>query len=578
MADTVGELGFYRQWKASAMSRVTLDLVQVTPNPDGTENEVPVSDGPAAEAMAYLFDGDEGESQIMRAFGNHLAVPGDCWLFGVVDPDLSDLDAPDQWRVLSRAELTQTGSTWEVNRGDGNPERYAMGDPEDGEGAEAIAIRIWQPHPDRWVEADSSVRAALPILRQLQGLAELDGGAIDSRLKGAGILFVPQEMSFSTPNEQAGDPQDPRMDEFMANLTETMMKAREDRSSAAAHVPTVVKVPGQLIEKVKHITFDTPFDERSAGKVQEAIQRLATALDTPAEVLTGMTDVNHWTGWLLDENAVKLHVDPPAMLVAQAVQTRYLWPALADPLTGRIDPEVRTYQLRPNTAKLRQRQDRSANAITLHDGFVLTDAALAREAGGFDDSDILSPTSDEFRRRVLLKLATAGGAPDLVAQAAAALGVDGISTPVAVTEKVDATTPPELPAADTPNSPPEQPTTAPPAAQAPVPAAASAAELAEWRAAALILGCEANVTRAVERAWNRAGKRGRSRRPISAASLDVLLAGAWDFVPRVAAMIAVDEQRLQEVVEHYTRTLLTTGEEHSPSVFSRLLRERVLDA
>ncbi len=41
-----------------------------------------------------------------------------------------------------------------------------------------------------------------------------------------------------------------------------------------------------------------------------AVRALAAGMDLPAEVLLGLSDVNHWTAWQVDESAYRQHVDP----------------------------------------------------------------------------------------------------------------------------------------------------------------------------------------------------------------------------------------------------------------------------
>lgn len=545
MLDTVGELEFYREWVANALSRVTLDVVEVLD--DGTEQ--PAKDPVVLEAMAALFGGEAGQPEMMAAMGGHLAIPGETWLCGLVEPP--DDPSLDQWRVLSHSEVQEQGTRWQIDRGDGEPEVY--------DGEQVYLTRIWRPHPRKWVEAHSSVRSALPILRELVGLSKHTAASIDSRLAGAGLLALPSEITFASPATPEDD-DDAETDPFLAALTEAMVTAIEDRGDASALVPIVVKAPAEHLDKIKHITFSSDLSKEARELRQEAIGRLAASLDVPAEVLTGMADVNHWTGWLLDENAIKMHIEPVVNVIVHGLTTRYLWPCLQGE-AERLDPALRRFRIKGDTSPLRQRPNRSAEAQALHGSLTITDAAMARETG-FEVGDLLDPTNQEhlpeFRRRLLVKMATSGDAETIAAAVEAlSLGIDLSSLEAPDPE-------PAAPAVETPTEPE-------------TPALESRRDLPEQeQAAALLAVSEVMALRAVERGWNRAGRRGRVRKPVPSQDLDAALADAWDHVPRAAALTGADPDRLRETLDTYTRTLLTTGAEHDPTMLATMLVSRVL--
>lgn len=544
MLDTVGELEFYHEWKSNAMSRVTLYPVEIDPV---TGEEAPCTDPVVLDAMAALFGGEAKQPEMMAAMGGHIALPGETWLCGLVEP--SSDPTIDQWRVLSHAEVREQGTRWQIDRGDGEPEVY--------DADEVYLTRIWRPHPKKWVEAHSSAKAALPILRELVGLSKHVAASIDSRLAGAGILAVPSEITFTSPIDPDDDA-DPTVDPFMSALIDAMVAAIEDRGDASALAPIVVKAPAEHLDKIKHITFWTDLSKEARELRTEAVTRLAASLSAPAEVLTGMADVNHWTGWLLDENAIKMHVEPDAAVIANGLCTRYLWPVLQGN-ADRLDPALRRFQLRADTSALRQRPNRSAEAQEGHAALILTDKAWARERG-FEDTDLLSHEDnfEEFKRRLLLRAAQAGTTPDVAVAALAALGVEIDPAPATATGT------PAPGAAPLPVEP------------APTEAPENARNLPQQQAAALLAVSEVLVARAVERGRNRTGHRGKNRRPVPTERLDAALVDAWDNVPRAAALTGVDADRLAVALDTYARRLLTEGADTDPGALALHLHAAVL--
>lgn len=564
MVYDVGELEFYRDWMSNALSRVTLYVVRE--NPDGTEERV--TEGDAWLALQALFGGEQGQSQMMSTFAGLLSIQGESWLVGLLPAAGAPADI-DTWRVLSKDEVTIERGKVVIDRGDGEPESYSEGQGEPGdddyEEPQVYTARIWKPDPFRGVEAHSSVRSALPILRELLGLTKKKAANIDSRLAGAGILFVPTEMTFSSP-APSEDPTATDADSFMAELTETMLTAIRDRGDASSVVPIVVKAPAQYIAAIKHITFWSELNAEDRENLSDCIKRLANSLSVPAEVLLGMGDINHWGQWFTDESGVKMFIEPLLNLITHAVTTRYLWPCLQG-VQATLPPEVVAYKIRGDTSELRQRPDRSTDARDLHDRGIITDAALAREAGGFEGDDLLEVGSDEYVRRMLQRLASGTVTPDIVAAALSVL-LPSVALPEAVpADQVVDQGPAALPAgpsAPTPPGPPEAPATPP-----------TAAQVHQAWSAAVLLGVEGVVVRAVERAWNKAGRR-RGQTAVPPEQMDACLAGAWDRLPRVAAMTGTDPDLLVSTVDTYAREVLATGADYDATELAALLADEVL--
>jgi len=575
--DTCGELAAATQWTANAMSQVKLRLVEELP--DGSRREVPDNATGmgrfAADAMAALFDGDTGQAQMMAAFGTHLSIPGECYLVGRAPSPLDGEHGRDRWLVVSNEELRERSSgsgRWELDRGDGNVEVLEVAQP--GADApmtnESLIIRVWRPHPRKYVQATSPVRAALPVLRELEGLDKHTASTIDSRLAGAGILLVPSEMTFQTPSVDGQPPTDAEIDDFLSALADAMSAALQDPGSAAARVPIVVKAPGQFLDSVKHITFGTELDDRVSTLREGGVRRLALTIDMPPEELLGKGDVNHWGAWLISEDAIKIHIDPLADLVAEAIQTRYLWPAMQG-ASPTMDPAIKRFILEADTSDLRQRSLDFGQTMALHEQMLISDAAMLRESR-FDPGD--APTDEEKRRRFTELVAKGGASPDTV-QGAISIVTNGAVVPMPSTD------PSSLESGSVPGEVVPPPTAAP----APLPAPAQEAPRTPPSpagpavpAAAAVEACASLIAaRAVERAWNRVGKRSSTRRPVTdAQAVEAALADAWGQVPETAASLGVDPGRLEAALNRYATGLLVSGAAHDPAILARVIREQVL--
>lgn len=397
MHDLVGEERFLTHTLANRMGQARF---YVGIMPDDTTEDVEPADNPQVEQVfKTMVDGRF--NQIATRAGANLFIAGDGFLAGVprtphveddtislelgitplgqpeedVDPianvDLDDLD----WAFLSVSEVKEDDQAGTVTLGGPWEDKEYKAD-------DIILIRVWRPHPKKWREADSPTRSSLPVLRELVGLTMHVSAQVDSRLAGAGILLVPAsaDQALRAAAGQAGDEDEQSpLDEA---LLEAMITPISDRSNASAVVPLTVTVPDESIEKFRHISFASELDKEARELRDEAIRRLALGQDCPPELLLGVGGMNHWGAWLVREDVVNTHLEPPLALLCDAITTEFLWPVLKEIGVENHEQYVVWYDVE----HLIVRPNRSEDAGKGYkDGVVSGDAY--RDALGFDESD-----------------------------------------------------------------------------------------------------------------------------------------------------------------------------------------------
>lgn len=443
MYDLVGEQRFLSNTLANRLAQAHLYVG--TLQGDGTDTPVPVEPGSeAADVLKPIGTTASGLSQLIQRLGVNLFIAGDAWLVGIpsrfvpdgertieqtegdgIDPfeggtDISDLE----WRALSVAEVsTTTSGLLQLRFGERKQDTVTV-PPDD-----VWLLRIWRPHPRRAWEADSPTRSVLPVLRELVQLTKHIGAQADSRLAGAGLLEVPYSVSQAIRTRQQV-PEDSDEDPFTDSLIEAMVTPIADRASAAALVPLVVTVPDEAAGKIKHHSFAVELDDEARELRDEAIRRLALGQDAPPELLLGMNSMNHWGAWLVQEDVVSSHLEPPLALICDALTTGYLWPTLR--AMGWSEDEVREHVVWYDVSHMVVRANRAKDALALHGEGLLSDEAV-REANGFDESDA-PPASERTAQAIAFdlvarapSLATDPGLPELVA--AIQQVMDGDTTP-----------------------------------------------------------------------------------------------------------------------------------------------------
>jgi hypothetical protein len=375
--ETLGEFRYAVDWEAKMLSRVRLFAAKLEP---GADEPVRADAGTAVDLLTNMAGGVAGQAVIMDGLGTQLSVPGEGYVI------VENVNGVERWSVRSIDEVR-------VARG-----RYEVTDENAVNGANIWRplapdslnpLRVWRPNKRYHHIADSPARAARSTMRELELVNRHIIAQYLSRLASAGVVLFPEEITFPVREEFADAP-----DPFMAEWIEIASEAIRTPGTAAGIVPLPMKLPGEWIDKVKHVDFTLKIDEKIIEKRESAIKRLASQLNIPAEILLGMGDVNHWGAWQLEEGALKTNIAPEAELIAQALTTGYLQPRLRASGVEDWASWVVWYDM----SELTLRPDRSDDAIALYDRLELNGTALRRETG-FDEAD--KPTNEELKEQAL---------------------------------------------------------------------------------------------------------------------------------------------------------------------------------
>jgi hypothetical protein len=440
--DTLGEFSQAVDWEARAMSRVRLGAAEVVPG--GDEPEM-LSDGPAAQLMEDFCGGPPGHAAFLAAITPQLVVPGEGWLIAERDDPGLPLSLTD-WGVYSTDCVQALGGTFRVRIGESIWRQVAP---------DNLPIRIYNPHP-RWPWlATSSAQAAVPIMRRIYLIDSRIVAMMVSRLAMNGLMLIPQEGTFSVPDQykQAPDP-------FVAMLIDIASKNIANPGQASAGIPIPVRFTADLIEKWKILKADDPLDEWLLKERTDELGRLGDALKITRErVSGGMGEQNHWGQWQASEEEVKLTFSPTAESICGAVTKAFLQPALRGSGLSPVGPRGGKIITWYDISELTARPDKTEPAFKLYDRLEISGEALRRETG-FDETD--APTPDELGVMVWKKVA---GSDTLAPTAEQQL--DPGSPPVALPAPVPGAAP--APAASV--AEPAAPATGPP----PMPIAASGA-------------------------------------------------------------------------------------------------------
>lgn len=561
--DINGELRFAANRHAGALSQCRLYVAELDesgqPGQEATDQKV-------ARLIDGVFGGPAQKTEYLRTLDVQLYVGGESWIIA----ESAAKRPSDIWYVVPPSAIRTTGV--------GRSAQYKVKRPmEHGGGTHTIDLkrdimtRVWTPHPRQYDLADSSVRSTLPVLREIERLTMLTFSQIDSRLISAGLLLLPQNVSFPKADGTPGN---------ITNLLEMILQVAQAQlqgaGTAAGLVPILAEIPTGTGKDIQHVRFETALTAELKDKLDHAIRRLATGLDIDPQELLGMGDSNHWSAWQIDENGIKLFIQPPMIRICDALTRAYLEGALR--VIG-ADPDKYTIWFDPSP--LTVRPNRFEDALQLFNLGELSGEEL-RNAGNFSEDD--KPKDDElatFRAWELLKIK-----PDLLANDAIAKLV---GLPV-----VEAHDHPPLPGGDQLGLPPGyDQAQGDNAAQGQDNGRAlpskpnQASQDGGALTASLLPGAEQAVLRALELAGGRMldrhtrGQLGEVAKfalhthmkpgTISRERAESLLSGAFNHVPALAAHHGINSGDLTDLLHRYCVELITRRYPHSTELLREML-------
>lgn len=556
----IPELHFAANYVGAACSRVRL-FIEKLDKYNKPAGEV-TDDDEVAAIGETLFGTPHQQAEALNAIGVNLTIAGECYVVGR-SPRQFD---PDKWYVVSTSSLKRRNGQYAVNLGYG---------PEDLLASNDLLVRLWNPDREYIVRPDSPTQSCLNVLAELEELMLFEFSQIDSRLSGAGIVWLPAEMS-NGPSDSATAPQS--ASDVFNQMALAAKAARTGRGVAAGVVPQFIEVPGEYIGKMQDepMRFDSTLSDKLKEYKDGAIQRLANGMAMPAELLTGMGDVNHISVWSIEESFIKIHIEPMMVLISDGLTKAYLRPLLKamgkDPLR---------YQISFDTAPLTVRASRLQDTLNLYERRIVNKQAvlLAGNYNPITDAMDDEESTELFTRELLLRDPTLVAVPAIVE--AANLDID-MPEPQVAAIPGDPNAPgpaaPPAPERSTDNQrrpvDPRSTDTGPtrPATNQGTPILAS---LVDDSPDAVLAAANVAARRALEVAGGRLLSRQirgqfpdvpkfeiHTRIKVTSVQAREALAGAFDYLSLDFAGLGVDTEMMREALENYCFDRLVSGKLH----------------
>jgi hypothetical protein len=467
---SLGEFNQAIDWMSRAMSRIRLTAAEIVPGGDEPE---PLTEGPASQLVEDFCSGGPGHSAFLKAITPQLLVPGEGWLIAERDNPNVPLSAAD-WGVYSTECIQAVGDRFKVRIGEA---RWRDLLPDN------LPMRIHEPDPQWPWLATSNAEAAVPIMRRIYLIDSRIIAMMVSRLAMNGLLLIPQEGTFSVPEQYKEAP-----DPFVAMLIDVAARNIANPGQASAGIPIPIRFTSELIDKWKILKAEDPLDEWLLKERTDELGRLGDTLGVARERVTGgMGAQNHWGAALASEEEVRITFAPLAETVCGAVTKAYLQPMLKAAGLSPVGPNGGRLIVWYDTSELTAKVDKSEAVVKAYDRLEANGSALRRELG-LDESD--KPTQDEVEEMIWKKVAGSETlAPTSVQHLSGKTDLPVAGVPASPNEAPSggggtSPAPIQTPTTGTPGNQPARPTAAP-SSSTPVPARVASAEFALDRLAAL---------------------------------------------------------------------------------------------
>ncbi|MDQ0376503.1 hypothetical protein [Amycolatopsis thermophila] len=558
--DSVGELHYVAGQNGRSVAQARLFVAKY--DDDGVPREVETGD--AAALSRDLLGGETMSAELKWALGVQGMISGQS-LITVSDDDgwavWSDQDFKLDKQELKRAN-DKGGSPYLVDRGGARKERLPKG---------TLVIHMWDRHPGRAWQVDSSTRPAIPYLRELCRLDQYVQATLLSRIAVAGILQVPAEAApIAPPGANVPEGMDPLM-----HMLATVGQANiANPGTAAAILPVLLKMPADT--RLEHLKLDYEL----TGIVNEFremnLRRVAMSMDMAPETMTGFSGVKYSNAEFIQSESIRTHVVRRVAAIASALTKGLIVPALDD-----------THVVRWDLSDLEIKPDRTEAAIQLYDRGELNGDGL-RTFTGLRDGE--APDGPE--RVKILAFQALKNHPDLWGQLAPLLGLKD-------TIRVESTTQrdeprqledgqgeqgPAAPSDTTTEAPADPGEPAPAAPQPPATPAATASARPDVRP--LVAACDVVVCSALGRAGAAWRKRKRSRvaacRDVDTQAIylvhsltadrephetprehaEAMFGGSFPQVPGIAAKHGANPECLQASLAGYVSELIVDRRPH----------------
>lgn len=390
--DLIGEIKYSANLIANIASRVNLYVGYV----DKTANvptEISLVDSlddefkQQADDILYLLEsGNGGTSGMLRSAALNMFVAGECWL--VNEPARFTTGEPSKYQIRSVREIAATT---------GRSSQVVIKPRRDSKPADFIPLpsngyisRIWRNHPEFSDEADSSIRGLLEICDALLLEDRSAAAAAKSRIP-AGLLFLPDGLSNSSdPNEDPENPEEYATEAAEAleqELIDGFLKPVEDSNSGAVLIPTFLRGPEDLGEKIRHITFHREVDPNLNERASALLDRLLSGLDIPKDMAHGMSSVKYSNAIIIEEQLYKAHVEPLLLLISDCLTIGFLRPALR--AQGWPESQVQRAVVWYDPSAITAKPSKAEAAVTLY-GMKILGAEAVLRANGFSPEDMPS--------------------------------------------------------------------------------------------------------------------------------------------------------------------------------------------
>jgi hypothetical protein len=323
-------------------------------------------------------------------FTLNISVPGECYL-ALID---------GRWSIRSTTELQVRLTDQVPILREARISRSPQGTPwRELDKNKTSLIRIWRQHPRYSKEPTSSMIALLELCQELRALQQMIRGIARSRMN-AGVLFIPDGLRVAGASvDKDIEATEDETEELIDELFDAVVNPITNETAATSAVPVFITGPEDLGEKIKWISFARESDRYLIQRAEDILVRILNGLNMPKEKVEGLSNVRYTNATVVDDDLYRLHIEPLAVMLCDAVTTSYLRGRLKKKFPN-LNPEtLARLVFWYDPSEIVTKADPAESANEGYDRELISGDSW-RRAHGFSDAD--APSQTEVAMRMVL--------------------------------------------------------------------------------------------------------------------------------------------------------------------------------
>lgn len=368
--------------------------------------------GVVADIVAEITSRFGGTRGLMERYYTLRKIPADSYMIAVrPDPTVEGPDGIDGYWFMSPSEVGKDLTTPDVAAGRNDPITWVTSSRTGSSSSKSefrrqvqpgdFYGRVWTPDGEYLDDPNSPMQALNEMCEMLNLLTQSIKGRLLQRFTLAGILLIPSEINDSAitgVQPKAGlYSNDKVLNYFVHVMTQNVIA----HNTGLSQVPIMLKGPADVLDKVRHLIFDSMVAETDLKLRGELINRILDGLDQIKGAVSGdsQSSSSRFAAWQVSDEERRITVTPDIEIACHAFTRMVLYRRL---LARKWDhTKIKRWHVWYDLSASAVKSNMAEDARQAHDRAGVNAAFLRQMTGATEDDKM---DSAEYARWVGVKI------------------------------------------------------------------------------------------------------------------------------------------------------------------------------